>query len=129
LSRRREEAVRLAVLSEEPPLRSAAPSDTVNRCRRECPRYFFKRARFCWSSDVLVVTAACTHMAPADSDATGSWEATEVVNFSRVMLVDATDPAAVTYEDLTAYVEDYAYELVDRKGSYPRFGAHMATCG
>jgi hypothetical protein len=106
------------------------PLETVNLSRRECPRYFFKRARFCWSSDVFVVTAACTHMAPADSDATGSWEATEVVNFSRVMLVDATDPAAVTYEDLTAYVEDYVHALQERpKDSYPQLGGHMATCG
>jgi hypothetical protein len=106
------------------------PIGTVNPSERLCPRYFFKRARFCWSSDVFVVTAACTHMAPAGSDAAGSWEATEVVNFSRVMLVDATDPAAVTYEDLTAYVEDYVDAKAGRPGTgYPRYGAHMATCG
>ncbi len=109
---------------------SVFPTKTVNTSGRQCPRYFFKRARFCWSNDVFVVTAACTHMAAAGADAAGSWEATEVVNFSRVMLVDATDPAAVTYEDLTAYVEDYVHALQLRpKDSYPQLGGHMATCG
>jgi hypothetical protein len=109
---------------------SVFPTKTVNTSGRQCPRYFFKRARFCWSNDVFVVTAACTHMAAAGADAAGSWEATEVVNFSRVMLVDATDPAAVTYEDLTAYVEDYVDQLAGRPpGAYPQMGAHMATCG
>jgi hypothetical protein len=32
------------------------PIGTVNTSERLCPRYFFKRARFCWSSDVFVVT-------------------------------------------------------------------------